>query len=269
MSATEDFKLYGQTCFFEKADAPEGQRRRIAGIISTETKDRQDEIVIQNGLDFTPFLTYGHFNDNHAKNPGSAVGAPLEVRQFQKGQTLPNGKVAISNCTWAEGILYPDYPKAEELWDLGISMEKSGGLRSLGFSIEGKVKARTGPDRKTIAKAEVEHVAITHVPVNPETKLECLAKSLHTIEQEIEKALTQGSDKAEVDSPKEGDGAGAILSPQDLDHNLKDPRKKTKKKKGGKISKSEALSLIRDRIPSATERQLIRVYELAKTLEKK
>ena len=266
---SDAFKLYGQTCFFEKADAPEGQRRRIAGVISTETKDRQDEIVIQNGLDFGPFLAYGHFNDNHGKSPGAAVGAPLEVKQFAKGQMLPNGRPAVSNCTWAEGILYPDYPKAEELWDLGISMEKSGGLRSLGFSIEGKVKARTGADRKTIAKAEVEHVAITHVPVNPETKLECLAKSLHNVEQEIEKALTQGNDRPAADSPKTGEDAGAILSNQDLDCKLKDTRKKTKKKLKGKITKSVALDLLRERLPEATDLQLSRLYEVARVLETK
>lgn len=266
---SDAFKLYGETCFFEKADAPEGQRRRIAGVISTETKDRQDEIVIQNGLDFTPFLAYGHFNDNHGKGPGAAVGAPLEVKQFAKGQILPNGKAAVSNCTWAEGILYPDYPKAEELWDLGIAMQKSGGLRTLGFSIEGKVKARTGSDRKTIAKAEVEHVAITHVPVNPETKLECLAKSLHTVEREIEKGMTQGSERPAVDSPKTGEEAGAILSNQDLDHKLKDTRKKTKKKLKGKIAKSVAMSLLRGRLPNASESQLSRVYEAAKVLENK
>jgi hypothetical protein len=146
-------------------------------------------------------------------------------------------------------------------------MEKSGGLRSLGFSIEGKVKARTGSDRKTIAKAEVEHVAITHAPVNPDTKLECLAKSIHAIEQEINKALTQGADRAPADSPKEGEGAGAILSPQDLDHKLKQTRKKTKKSSKGKITKSEARSVLRERLPLASEMQLDRLIAVCKKWE--
>ena len=40
---------------FKKADAPKGQQRRIGGIASIETKDKQDEIVLAKGLDFCSY----------------------------------------------------------------------------------------------------------------------------------------------------------------------------------------------------------------------
>jgi len=57
---TNDFRLsVGEASFFTKVSAPEGQRRRIGGVVSTETPDRQEETLIQNGLDFSEFVKYG------------------------------------------------------------------------------------------------------------------------------------------------------------------------------------------------------------------
>ena len=72
----ENFQFYTPLSFFEKADAPEGSRRRVAGLISTERKDRQDETVLQRGLDFSEFIDFGWYNDNHAKDMAGVVGYP-------------------------------------------------------------------------------------------------------------------------------------------------------------------------------------------------
>ena len=49
---------------FEKGTGD--KRIKLRGIISTEHRDRQGEVILQRGLDFRPFLDYGWFNDNHS-----------------------------------------------------------------------------------------------------------------------------------------------------------------------------------------------------------
>lgn len=156
------FQLEGRTVFFEKSDADPGKRRRIAGIISTEARDRQKEIIIQKGLDFEPFLTYGWLNDNHSKATDGVVGYPEKVQQFQKGDVLPNGKIADTHCTWMEGYLIEGTSRADSIWELGQALSKSGGSRSLGFSIEGTILKRIGPGKRVVAKAAVQNCAVTN-----------------------------------------------------------------------------------------------------------
>jgi hypothetical protein len=106
-----DFSFFAPLTFFQKADAPAGQTKRIAGVISTELRDKQKEVVLQRGLDFAPFLNGGWFNDNHSKNTTDVLGFPTDVKKFQKGERLPDGSTAKSNGTWAEGYLL-DTPQA-------------------------------------------------------------------------------------------------------------------------------------------------------------
>lgn len=181
----KDFQFYCPVGFFEKADAPNGQKRRIGGLVSSESKDREDEVVLQRGLDFSDFLSYGWYNDNHKKEQTDVLGYPESVRYVQKGETLPDGSVAPAAGHWAEGYLLEGYPRADQVWALGQSLHKTGGKRRLGFSIEGRIQRRDGPYNKTIAKARVQHVAITHVPVNTDTGLAILAKSLQLESQEV------------------------------------------------------------------------------------
>jgi hypothetical protein len=188
------FRFYapGLTAF-EKANAPEGQRRRIGGIVSTESKDRENEIVLQRGLDFSEFLHHGWFNDNHSKSMIGVLGEPdpRSLRFVRKGEKLPNGDVAKADGHWAEGWLYEDDPDADKVWKKIRALEKSPTGRRLGFSIEGVIQRRAGSDNKIIAKAKVRHVAITHCPVNTDTRLDALAKSLSAVE------------RSEKDSPAE------------------------------------------------------------------
>ena len=230
------FHLYAPISAFEKADAPEGQQRRIGGLVSTESRDRQNEIILQRGLDFTPFLQHGWFNDNHDKTPAGVIGEPdpTSLRYYQKGEQLPNGRKAPANGHWAEGWLLHGDPRADAIWSKIKSLEKSPTGRRFGFSIEGGVRRRAGPDLKTVAKAFVSHIAVTHVPVNTDAGLDALAKSLsaahgtgldvddfdiHGIDDqdETDKAMTAGYGGAH-DSPKTGTGVAAVLAHQDLEH---------------------------------------------------
>jgi hypothetical protein len=214
--SSSSFQFFAPLTFFQKASAEPGKQRRIAGVISTEKLDKQGEVVIQKGLDFSPFLEEGWFNDNHSKKTADILGYPDKngVKSFQKGDRLPDGTVAGSQLTWAEGYLL-DTPDADRIWNLGQALQKAGGARRLGYSIEGNVQRRTGPANKVVAKALVRNVAITNCPVGDGTRLEVLAKSLN----DVEKGLSMGTSTAPpaTTGPQTGAGAGRVIAKQSLE----------------------------------------------------
>lgn len=270
--------------FFEKADAEPGRHKRIGGIITTETKDRQGEIILQRGLDFGDFLTYGWYNDNHSKATTDILGYPEKVAYFQKGAKLPDGTIAKANGHWAEGYLL-DTEKANKVWELGQSLQKSG--RRLGYSVEGAIDKRTGQDRKVIAKARVKNVAITNCPVNGDSRLEILAKSLAAYEEaadheaeELEKALGMGTATPGVApvGPQTGMGAGRVLVGQSLETDKKlkrqlnmfddaddeDDDRKVKKS----LSAEEAVAWVRSRLPHVSLSTAGRIVDLTLALKR-
>lgn len=155
---------------FEKAGAPAGRERRIGGIVSTDDLDQQQETLIQEGLDFAPFLKSGWFNDNHSKDTGSAIGYP----ELAELRGLPGGRKGW----YVEGYLLKGTQRADEIWQLATALERSGSGRRLGFSVEGSILERDPSDPRKVRKAIVREVAITRVPVNDQTDLRVLAKSL-------------------------------------------------------------------------------------------
>ena len=78
MSAVVDksgrFRVTTPLSFFEKADAPEGEQRRFGGLVTTESVDRQGQVVLADGLNFSHFMEHGWFNDNHDAATSKAVG---------------------------------------------------------------------------------------------------------------------------------------------------------------------------------------------------
>lgn len=265
MHAELPFQIEGNTVFYEKAGAPAGRRRRIAGVISTETRDRQAEIIIQKGLDFDPFLTYGYLNDNHSKATDGVIGYPEKIQQFRRGDTLPNGAIAKSNTTWMDGYILDGTQRADSIWELGRALAKSGGERGLGFSIEGVVQKRMGPGRKIVAKATVQNCAVTNMPVNPDTKMEILAKSLMTVpfmDDPVAKALAMGDAGAGGQpvagaGPQTGEGAGQVLTPESLESDEKDLSFKKK------IKKSAAVALLRKGLPAWRTDDIARLVDAA------
>jgi hypothetical protein len=229
-----------------------GKERRIGGIISTESKDRHGEVVLQRGLDFTDFLRNGWFNDNHSKNTADILGYPIKVEKV-----VHNGKPAHK----VEGYLLPDYEPADRIWRLARSLQKTG--RRLGFSIEGSVRQRTGPSENVIAEALVRNVAVTNCPVNTDTGLDVLAKSMMAVEsgatqpevanalEVLRRALASGSAIGAPSSPQAGDGFA--LRTESVD------RRKRRKV----LSKSQALRLVMNRYPGMTRPQAERVVRWA------
>ena len=143
-----------------KAGEDPEQTRPIGGFCSTEGLDRQQEVVVAKGLDFSEFVNFGYFNDNHKQQTTAVLGYPTLAE-------LRDGK------WWTEGNLLPDYPPSDSVWALAKALR--GTPRRLGFSIEGKVLERNGRNR--IVRALVRNVAITNSPVNTDCTWGILTKA--------------------------------------------------------------------------------------------
>lgn len=192
---------------FEKA-GEDKTSRRIGGYATTESLDRQGEIIVQKGLDFSDFLKSGWFNDNHKQGMSNVIGYPISA-EFHKGKGW-----------YVEGYLIKGFKPADEIWDLAKALQ--GTPRKLGFSVEGKIIKRVS---NRIAKAVVKHIAVTHVPVNTDCTIEILAKSFCSNAGEDEckhcgmcKALEAGHAANPLDGSMTG---GSALRKQDLDKKLK------------------------------------------------
>ncbi len=265
--------------FFEKADAEPGKQRRVRGVCSLESKDRQKETILQTpnpygtGLDFSDFKSNGWLNDNHSRATDGILGYPETVQYFKKGQKMPNGDKADVNCHYLEGHLL-ETDKADRVWALGKALAKT--KRSLGFSVEGKIERRVGPNGKIIAQALVRNVAITNCPVHTGAKLEILAKSLQVMEDaepdELEKMITVGTSGASGgepvagSGPRTGEGAAQLMSKESLESKQRPFKDKDKdededeKKKS--LTKSQAFALVSARLPNATKSQIERFIQL-------
>lgn len=194
----------------QKADSNEDSYR-IKGIASTERIDRDGETIIQKGLDFSQFLKFGWYNDNHKSGPSAKIGYP-EIAEFRKSHW------------YTEGYLLKGVPVAEEYWNLAKALSKSNGTRKLGFSIEGKVVKR---QNNKILKAIVRHIAVTAEPVNPDCTLDILVKSFcANCESDICTGCTDGCsvmNKALEAGHESGTDVqdGSALRNQSLDGNVK------------------------------------------------
>lgn len=194
-----DFRLYAKLSAWVKSDCEAGATKMgIGGIVSSDGLDRQQEQVLADGLDFTDFLSFGWFNDNHGSSQSDILGYPTGVKRVKPGEALPNGDRCTVNGWWAEGYLL-DTKKGRECYENINALQ--GSPRGIGFSIEGKVRQRKG--NGIVARADVTNVAITHVPVNPNTFAVALAK-----------ALTAGS---AVSNPGASPGEGFALRAESLD----------------------------------------------------
>jgi hypothetical protein len=198
-----NFRFHIPITAWEKSD--DSNPMRIGGIVSTGSLDRQQERVVQDGLNFSPFLQHGWFNDNHGQKTTDVLGYPTSAKRVAKGERLPNGRVSEHDGWWAEGYLV-NTDEGRKVYALARSLNKSPSGRGLGFSIEGKVGKRDKRDNTKITSADVHNVAITHVPVNTDTSLAVLAK-----------ALIAGDS---IDAPPVAPGEGFPLRVESLDSTL-------------------------------------------------
>lgn len=174
-----DFTIYCPISVMKATREGDPSRRlRIGGVVSTDRLDKQHEEILQEGLDFSDCIREGWFNDNHSGSSVTGpVGVPGGVTFFRKGQTLPDGTVARRPCWWVEGYLLDD-DQGQALYAKLQAVEKTGGDRRYGFSIEGSVVERDPFQPHRVKKAKVRNIAITHCPVNVDSYLVTLAKAL-------------------------------------------------------------------------------------------
>ncbi len=239
---------------WQKSDA--GEREwAIGGVCSTDDLDRQSEIVLQEGMDFDPFLKYGWFNDNHIQDQEAVVGYPTLAEMVDiKGGMSKGWKV--------EGYLLKGVARAQAIYSLAMSLKKANAPRNLGFSVEGGVLARDPAMSHIVQKAVVRNVAITHCPVNTATSLSILAKSLAAGSAN---PIPRGEPTTE----------GRVLVPQSIEANkiskLRKRKKKlsdleervlTKAEHGERLNKSEAISLLKMMAgPKLTDRMAAEIVD--------
>lgn len=152
-----------------QGDPEQPMKAPIAGIVSTEGKDLQGDMIMQSGCDWDYFLNKGWLNYEHQQGPEFIVGYPTSVQP-----TVHDGK----NATMIKGYLLLDRPRAKEVYESAKAIQKAGDGRSIGFSVEGQVMQRDAKDPKKILKARILNVSVTAHPVNPDARLEVLARSL-------------------------------------------------------------------------------------------
>jgi hypothetical protein len=215
-----DFRIFLPEVDFDETIEKGGEdahnSRRIRGVMSTASEDRQGETVFAKGLDFNPFLHHGHFNDNHSQSTAGVVGYPERALYSEEIKVKKGG----TTQGWlTEGYILKGTQRADDIWELAKALAKTPDRR-LGMSIEGKILRRKN---NCIEKALIRNVAITNCPVNAECTWDVLAKSFYN--QDIAmKALSAGYATA----PATQSGGGA-LRPESLE---KDKEKRAKRDKG-------------------------------------
>jgi len=212
------FSVYVPWRILKAADEAEPMTARIGGIVSTDKIDQQGEAVLQKGIDWSYFLSKGWFNHEHQPGPENILGYPESV--------VYDDSTGVAR-TRVEGVLTLAKSKAREVYETAMALQKAGAARSLGFSVEGSVTAREG---KKIVGARVLNVAITAHPVNPDARLEVLARSLMATQDRLVRSTTVG-----YLAPASGGGSICAITPQSLEG--ASPRK------GGPTLSSETFAL--------------------------
>lgn len=254
-----------------KADAPAGQRLRLRGIISTEHRDLDEDRLLQDGLDFAPFMgQWGWLNDDHDERTPRVLGIPERIWPVWVPDETGKGQV---KATAMEGYLLDD-EEGRELFHKAQAAQKLG--RHFGFSLHGDILERDDADPRTVTKAVVREVAITRAPKNPHTRLDVLEKSLTA----IRKGMTVGYGRPATGAAVAG--ALAPVVPQSLegaaprfvvyvDPLAEDPDRVAAaygRNASRHLTKAQAGASVRARFPGATEAQVRQVLRLARKLER-
>lgn len=236
------FALRADASFFEKADAAPDRQRRIAGIASSEEEDQDEQVVLQDGIDWSYFLDRGFLNDNHDKSIAGIIGYPESLERFRKGQKLPDGQTAKAALTWVEGYLLKNHARADTVWNTGLALQ--GTPRALSFSVEGKSRVRT-LDGRTVVKSLVRHLAVTHIPVNAGARATLMLKSLARAQTAGPSALRRAW--AAFEKALRPADAAQIISPR------------ATRRRDGRLDKDQAVELVRARHPAISEETARRV----------
>jgi len=221
-------------------DDEELTRAMIGGICSTRDMDLEGETIEQDGLDWSYFLENGWFNHEHQQGPAAVLGHPVNIERVDDERTR------------VEGVLYLHKQLGRDVYETSQAMEKAGGDRSLGFSVEGQVLLRDPRDQKRVLKARVLNVAITAMPINPHTNLELIARSI-------------GADVGyqEPTIPDAGAALSALIQ-QDLDARVSSATYGSPKV----YTRAEVREMLRERVATKEDKELDDLVEKIMNLAK-
>ena len=176
MEETTNQVLFEMPVEMELRKSDGGGRRIVRGYASTAAVDQDGETILQNGIDFSPLLKSGFLNYDHQYRTINGAKMPIIIGYPTKAEIRDKG-------LWVEGELLKgdsnstseQIKLADEIWEMGMALQKSGAPRSLSYSVEGGVLERKG---NRIVKSVVRHCAITHKPVNNDATVELFMKSM-------------------------------------------------------------------------------------------
>jgi hypothetical protein len=187
-----------------------GKRKiRVGGLISSEAKDADGEIVESGGIDFNYFTSgFGKIKFEHdsplLKEPDNIIGFPDKLIRKGKDTFFEGTLVDFEGVP--DGSLTPQQKAAKSAYGLLKSMEDHNAdspsiPQKAGWSIEGDVLERDKATRR-VKKSIVTNVVLTTKPVNT-TTYATLIKSLNT-GYEVNPANMSGIAVARKESIEEG-----------------------------------------------------------------
>jgi hypothetical protein len=151
----------------EKSDDP-SKPWKIRGLASTESRDKQGEVILQKGIDLSPIDNKkGLINYDHGKMPTDILGTLDGYRRTPEG-------------LYIEGRLFKNHTQAKAVYEIMSSLGKSD-KNLVGLSVEGKIIERDSKNPKIIKKCQINAVAVTLNPVNADTYVD-LVKSMNSSE---------------------------------------------------------------------------------------
>lgn len=144
-------------------------------VASTPEEDREGEVLLQKGLNFEPFKRYGCFNWNHI--PFTMVAMPTGRKAWlEKSMWMCEGEIVSGLEIYRDPIT-----KAVITSDMIVNqhntLKKAGYTNGLHVSVEGKATKRSKCG-KFVEKADILHIALTFIPINPSCSLKMIAKSM-------------------------------------------------------------------------------------------
>lgn len=150
----------------------------IRGIVSSEIRDLDGEIIVQDGLDWSDALQKGpgggFLTHEHPLGTLNIVGFPERIERTEV--TADDGKTY--KATVLDGAIYLDDDLGKELYKKGVVMAKAGGQRKLGYSIEGRMKPGARKRGGYVDGVKVKSVAISSQPRNKTSWWQPVMRSL-------------------------------------------------------------------------------------------
>lgn len=161
---------------FAKAEGVEGAeskatRARFRGVVSTEHVDKDGDVILQDGIDWSLFKASGIITYGHPANGLNTIGEPVSLeRTMVKG--VP-ATVLAWDCYLTDRLGFAVYDKARAL-------QKAGASRQFGLSVEGGIIDRDPEDESRVTRSIVSSVAVDPRARNGETtnELEALQKAM-------------------------------------------------------------------------------------------